>query len=111
MAITYNKNYTDTTPFSDVCAQVSLAANVEQTFTIPGVSTQNYTMEIDLNSTSNVFVCLNSTPVVPASGTVGVQQYNEYRPEGRRYVKGGDVVHMITPDATAYVGLSLMSVN
>jgi len=111
MAIPYNRNYTDTTPFSDVCAQVALAANTEETFTIPGVSTQNYTMEIGLTSTSNVFVCLNATPVIPASGTVGVQQYGEYRPEGRRYVKGGDVVHMITPDATAYVGLSLMSVN
>lgn len=111
MAIPYNQNYKDTTPFSDVCAQIALAANTEKTFTIPGVPTQNYTMAINLNSTSNVFVCLNATPIIPSSGTVGTQQYNEYRPEGRRYVKGGDVVHMITPDATAYVGLSLMSVN
>ncbi len=48
----------------------------------------------------------NSTPTIPASGTVGTQQYNEFRPK-KRYVQGGDVLNFITPDTNAYIGVSL----
>ena len=112
MAILYNSNYDETVPFSDVCAQVALAANVEQTFTVPGTTINKYSARFGYISTSNVFVRLNGTPTVPAGGTVGVQQFNEFRPGedgSQRYLKGGDVVHLITPDATAYVGISLRS--
>lgn len=111
MAILYNSNYDETIPFSDVCAQVALGANVEQTYTIPGVATNQYSARFSYTSTSNVFVRKNGTPTAPAPGSVGVQPYNEFRPEVQRYVKGGDVIHMITPDATAYVGISLRALN
>lgn len=111
MAITYNSNYDQTIPFSDVDFQISLGTAVEETATVPGLVTTQYQAFFEYNSVSNVFVCRNATPVVPASGNVGVQQYNEFRPK-KRYVKGGDVLHFITPDTgTTYVGVSLRQLN
>lgn len=110
MAIQYNSNFDLTIPFSDVCAQFNLATNSEDTFTVPGTATTKYSVRFSYTSTSNVFVRLNGTPTVPASSVVGVQQYNEFRPGddgSQRYAQGGDVIHLITPDASAYVGISL----
>jgi hypothetical protein len=106
MTIAYNANYIETMPFSDTAIQVHCGANVEQTYTIPGTETMQYQAYFEYISTSNVFVCKNATPVVPAGGTVGTQAYNEFRPK-KRYVRGGDVLHFITPDASAYIGVSL----
>ena len=106
MTSQYNANYIETMPFSDTCRQIACAANVEETFTVPGTALMQYQAYFEYNSTSNIFICLNSTPVIPASGTVETQQYNEFRPK-KRYVKGGDVLHFITPDALQYVGVSL----
>lgn len=110
MAVQYNSNFHLTIPFSDVCAQVALQANVAETFTVPGTAINKYAARFTYTSTSNVFVCLNSAPTVPAAGTTGTQQYNEFRvgsDGSQRYVQGGDVIQFITPDATAYVGVSL----
>ena len=106
MAIQYNSNYDGTIPFSDASWQVHLGVGVEQTITVPGTATTQYQALFEYISTANVFVCKNATPVVPAGGTVGTQQYSEFRP-CKRYVRGGDVLHFITPDASAYVGVSL----
>lgn len=106
MAIAYNSNYDETIPFSDTNSQIGLNAGVEQTVTVPGSPTIQYQALFGYNCTSNVFVRLNGIPTVPPLGTVTNQQYSEVRPE-KRYVKGGDVIHLITPDATAYVGVSL----
>ncbi len=95
---------------SDTCIQFGLGSNVEQTYTVPGNDTQQYQAFFSYNQVANVFVGLNATPVVPASGTVGTQQFNEFRPE-KRYVRGGDVLHLITPDATAYAGVSLRALQ
>jgi hypothetical protein len=106
MTIPYNSNYNETIPFSDTCFQVNCAANVGQTFTVPGTSLQQYQAYFSYTENSNVFVSKNTTPTVPVSGTSGVEQYNEFRPQ-KRYVSGGDVLHFITPDTNAYVGMSL----
>lgn len=106
MAIQYNSNYNETMPFSDVCAQFHCTTASEETFTVPGSVTTQYQAYFEYNDLSNVFVCLNATPVIPGAGSVGTQQYNEFKPK-KRYVRGGDVIHMITPDANAYVGVSL----
>lgn len=111
MAITYNSNYDETIPFSDVCAQIGLTANVAQSFTVPGAATINYSARFSFTEQSNIFVRLNSAPTTPPGGTVGTQQYNEFRPQTQRYVKGGDVIYCISPDATAYVGISLRQLN
>lgn len=106
MTIKYNANYIETMPFSDTCVQVNCAANIAETFTVPGNPTQQYQAYFEYNQSSNVFICKNATPTIPASGTVGTQQYNEFRPK-KRYVQGGDVLNFITPDTNAYIGVSL----
>ncbi len=107
MTIQYNANYLETMPFSDTCVQVHGAANTEQTFTVPGVDTMQYQAYFAYTATSNVFVRLNSAPTSPVLGTTTTQAYSVFRPK-KRYVRGGDVLHFITPDAAgAYVGVSL----
>jgi len=110
MTIVYNSNYEGTTPFSDSAYQVALGAAVSQSITIPGENTMQYQALFSYTYASNVFVCKNTAPTVPLGGTVEDQQYNEFRPE-KRYVRGGDVLHFITPDTSAYVGVSLMKLQ
>jgi hypothetical protein len=110
MAISYSSNFNETVPFSDVCAQVSMTINSEQTVTVPGNATTRYQARFTYTENSNVFVSVNATPVVPPAGTTGSQQYSEFRPGSdgsKRYVSGGDVIHFITPDATGYAGVCL----
>jgi hypothetical protein len=106
MAIAYNSNYDGTIPFSDTAWQVNCGASVEQTITVPGPVTSQYQALFEYIQDSNVFIRLNGVPTVPSIGSVGSQQYNEFRPH-KRYVKGGDVIHFITPDASAYIGVTL----
>lgn len=112
MAILYNSNYDLTVPFSDVCAQIHLTANTDESFTVPGNTSNQYSMRLSYISTTNVFVRVGGAPTIPGANTVGTEAYNEFRPGAdgsQRYVKGGDVIHFTTPDAVAYVGVRLMS--
>jgi hypothetical protein len=110
MTIQYNSNYQETMPFSDAAAQVSCLVGVAETYTVPGTETMQYQAYFEYASNSNVFVCKNAAPTIPTGGTVGTQPYNEFKPK-KRYVRGGDVLHFITPDATAYVGVSLRQIQ
>jgi hypothetical protein len=111
MAIMYNSNYDETIPFSDASVQVALATNTNATFVVPGGPTIKYSARFSFTSTSNIFICLNSAALVPPAGTHTTQQYCEFRPETQRYVQGGDVINMITPDASGYVGISLRQLH
>jgi hypothetical protein len=94
-------------PFSDTCWQISAATNASQSITIPGTSIMQYQAYFEYANNSNVFICLNTAPTVPVSGSSSTQAYSEFKPV-KRYVKGGDVLYFITPDvAGAYVGVSL----
>ena len=106
MTISYNSNYNETMPFSDTAIQVNCGVGVAQTFTVPGTDIAQYQAYFEYTTASNVFVRLNATPTTPLIGTVNTEPYNEFKPK-KRYVKGGDVIHFITPDASAYVGVSL----
>ena len=106
MAIKYNANYLETMPFSDVCAQFNLSANTAQDWTVPGPSGSQYQAYFEYASDSNVFVCNNGTAASPLGGAQTSQPYNEFKPK-KRYVTAGDVLSLITPDTTAFVGLSL----
>ena|ERR1700679_3895456 len=111
MTIAYNSNFNDTTSFSDTCVQLALAVGVEQTYTVPGAATARYQVRFSYISTSNIFVGLNVTAATVGAGLQTTTNYLEFRPGGldgsKRYAKGGDVLHFITPDATAYVGIAL----
>lgn len=111
MAILFNNNFEQTIPFSDVCAQLALATGVDLTYTIPGNATTRYTMILTYTSTSNVFVRKNAAAATPGAGMITQLPYEEFRggSDGtKRFVQGGDVIHFITPDASAYVGVRLM---
>lgn len=110
MTIAYNENYKGTMPFSDTCYQFGFAANVEQTVTIPGTNLQQYQALFSYNATANVFVAVNNTVTIPTVGTPGLAPYVEFKPK-KRYVKGGDVIHIKTPDTSAYAGFSLRQIQ
>lgn len=114
MAIKYNSNYDVTVPFSDVCETFNLATNAAQSFTVPGDVTSNYSCRFGYRFDSNVFVCVNGTATVPGAGTKNSTQYQELNPGidgSQRYLKGGDVISIVTPDANAYVSLSIRQIN
>lgn len=111
MAIPYTSSYDETISFSDVDEQFALATNTAQTYTVPGNSTQYFTVLFGKSSTSNIFVGKNNTAAIPAAGTKTNLQYVEFiNPGEKRYVVGGDVLSFITPDASAYIGISVRSI-
>jgi hypothetical protein len=105
----YADNFHGTKPFSDTCSQLNLATNTEQTYTVPGTKDQKYRAIFTFASNSNVFVGLNVTAASPGSGLKTSTANLEFKPCEPKYVKGGDVIHMVSPDAAgAYVGISLL---
>jgi hypothetical protein len=110
MAIKYNANYIETMPFSDVCAQINLATNIAQTWTVPGTSDQYFQAYFSYNDNANVFVCLNGTAASPGGGAQTSQPYSEFKPK-KRYVRGGDVLSFATPDTASYIGVSLRQIQ
>lgn len=110
MATPYHSNFDGTKPFSDTCAQVNLAANVQQTYTVPGTNDQKYRAVFAFAANSNVFVGLNVTATSPGPGLNTMTGNLEFRPIEPKYVKGGDAINLVSPDAAgAYVGISLLS--
>jgi hypothetical protein len=108
-AVRYASNYDGAIVFSDTCAQFHLQASTAETYTVPGTSAQTYVADFEYASDSNVFVSINAAPVIPSAGTTGTQVRNEFKPR-KRQVKGGDVIQCITPDTTAYCGVSIRSI-
>jgi hypothetical protein len=106
----YADNFDGTKPFSDTVLQINLATNVEQTYTVPGANNQKYRAIFTFAYNSNVYVGLNVTATSPGAGLNTTTANIEFRPVEPKYVKGGDVIHLISPDATgAYAGVSLLA--
>lgn len=111
MAIRYGSSFDGTLPFSDTTVRFSMTANVAQTFTVPGDSTQKYVLTFGLSSNANLFVGYNVTATTPAANTSSSTQGIEFiPPDSQRFAIGGDVLSLTSPDATAYVGISIRSV-
>lgn len=113
MAILINSNYEETVPFSDVNAQLALATNTNLAYTVPGSLTDTYQVRFTYLYNSNVFVRMNAAATVPGAGLQTAVQYEEFRPGSdgsKRYVRGTETINFITPDASAYVGIVLMSI-
>lgn len=105
----YNCNYDGTKPVSDTCFQANLATNVQQTYTVPGTSNQKYRAKFGFNVTANVYVGLNVTATSPGAGLNTTTANLYFKPDEPIYVKGGDEINVISPDAAgAYVGISLL---
>lgn len=94
--------------FSDVNYGVNLAAGAEQHFTVPALTDatqfKNWMAIFSVEPGSNVFVN-NITTATVFSGTLGVNS-SQLNP-AVRIVKPGSVLSFITPDTTAYCGVSL----
>lgn len=104
----YNSSFNETLPFSDIGSKFNLAANVRLTFTVPGTNAITYRAKFSYTQNSNVWVSLNGTATVPVSGTQANSYMEEFRPDVK-YVRGGDVLSIISGDAGgAQVGLSLL---
>ena len=112
MSVYYSKLF-DSLPFSETGARFNLATNAVQSWTIPGTADYQYSAEFCYgNTTSNVFVGYNTSPTIPASGSMTVSGYVECRPSDKRQVRGGDVLYFVTPDATdAYVTVTLRTIS
>ena len=106
MVSTYYNNYHDTTNFSDTSPRMTLTSGVEVTYTVPGSDTHNYQAIFGYAANTTVLVGCNTTVTLPSSNTVDSTGSAEVNPI-KRFVKGGDVLHFITPDTSALVGVSL----
>ena len=111
MAIRYTSSFDETIAFSDTDAQFALATNTAQSWTVPGTKDQKFNLLFGMSSNANVFVGYNVTATVPGAGTHTTTQGIEFMtPDSKRYVIGGDVISLITPDAAAWVGISVRSI-
>lgn len=95
-------------PFSDLGSKFNLAANVALSFTVPGTNAITYRAEFSYNQNSNVWISLNGTATSPIAGTQSSSYMEEFRPSVR-FVRGGDVLSLVSGDAAgAQVGISLL---
>ena len=99
-------------PFTDTKYSATLTQGVDTTLTVPssgalgtGVSTtvHRYLAIFSYEAGSTVWVALNATAAVPAGGTFS-STTSELLPVAR-LVSSGDVIHALTSDDTASVGV------
>jgi hypothetical protein len=104
----YNSSFNGAMPFSDTGSKFNLAANVALTFTVPGDDSMRFRAQFSYTQNSNVWVSLNGSATVPVAGTQSSSNMEEFRPDVR-YVKGADVLSVVTGDVGgAQVGISLL---
>lgn len=105
IAAQYNCNYDGTMNFTGGAVQLRLSANTEVTFTVPGPATTMYAVDFRYNSNNDYFIGYKVTAVIPAPDVAGEVGNLDYKPD-KRFVFGGDVLHFITPNTTAYMGFT-----
>jgi hypothetical protein len=107
----YQKNFTESFPFSNAGVQILLAASTAISYTVPGISTQKYRAKFSAASNAEVWVGYNVTATVPTTNTATPISNVEFIPlYEARYVNGGDVLSFISL-ATPSVGVSLLQVE
>lgn len=82
----------------------ALVNGAEETFTIPESSLE-WIISFSYQPGSTVWVSKNATATIPAGASFAATS-SELNPGARR-VAGGDVIHCITSNAVADVGISL----
>ena len=103
----FNMSHGETIPFSDMAAQFGLTANVELTYTVPGVITDSYRANFSFPEDANVWVSLNRTATTPTVGTMSPDARCELNPDFR-YVHGTDVIHFKSSAQVNDAGVSLL---
>lgn len=110
MSTPYSSNFDLSIPFSDDSAQINLTANTSQSYIVPGTKSETYSVRFGYNFNNNVFVSKNAAFTMPAADTMSLSGFVELNPGAdgtQRYVNGGDTLHFVTPDTSAYVSISL----
>ena len=108
MVTKYVTSYGGTIPFTEVCAQTQLSVNNVQTYTVPGTNADGYIATFRIRSDVDVYVGYNATPTLPSANSVTTQSSVELiNPGNQYYVRGATVLSFLTPEATAYVTVSL----
>ena len=110
MVAQYYNNYSNTTNFSDTTVRLTLTAGNAQSVVLPVTPNNSYQVLFEYASNANVFVGLNSAATVPAPNAQETGGKVEFKP-CKRFAQGGDTLSFITPDATAYVGISIRSLG
>jgi hypothetical protein len=107
----YQSSFNQCYPFSDNGVMLLLVASTALSYTVPGNSDQLYRAKFSVSSTSDVWVRINGTAVVPTSGAA-TATYNQERIDINfvRYVKGGDTLSFIST-STPQVGVSFLTVQ
>lgn len=82
----------------------NLATSTDTTLTVPSYSSQ-YLAIFSFQNGSSVWVANNATAAVPVGATFAAVS-SELNPTAR-LVNAGDVLHFITADASALVGVTL----
>jgi hypothetical protein len=95
-------------PSSTNMYSTTLTAATEATVTVPS-NFQNWIAYFSYEAAKNVWVAINATAAVPAGATL-VASNSALNPESK-VVKEGDVIHIITADATTDVGIELYPVT
>ncbi len=103
----FRTNFLDSLPFSSAGRKIWLAANVPQTWTVPGEPSQIYRAEFRYNQNAEIWVSVNQNIIVPVAGT-SVDSYAEELLPQIKYVIGGDVLHFIST-GTPQIGVSLLA--
>ncbi len=81
----------------------NIAQNTDTTLTVPSFSA-HYVAIFSFQSGASVWVTINGTAAKPAGSTFAATT-SELNPVAR-YVKAGDVIHVLTGDTSAMVGVT-----
>lgn len=98
-------------PFSNVKYNTILVENVEQTLIVPSTQDatyQNLLAVFSFETGTTVWVARNATASLPGSSFA--LSNVELNPAARS-VKPGDILHFISPDITAQIGVSFYAIT
>lgn len=96
---------------SNTVFRTTLVANVEQHFSVPNIADANfkYLLAVFLQDPgTSIFVAINATATLPGSSFT---QGNGEENPGAFRVNSGDIISVITGDATDYFGVAFYVSN
>lgn len=95
-------------PFSTNMFSATLQAGIEETMTVPS-NFKVWNISFSYQAGTNVWVARNATATVPAGATLAAT--NSSLIPASRTVYAGDVIHMITDNSSAEVGVELYGIS
>lgn len=94
--------------FSGDRYSATLTVGLEATLTVPGNAAKKWIVSFGYQPGVTVWVAVNATAAVPVGATLAATT-SELNP-GQKYVKAGDVLHLISGNMTADVGVAFYAI-